>query len=106
MLPGQNADLFILIRRMARRQAAAASVTLRGSANAAGLRAGVWAAMTCAIAATASPQEPPAEPGPSASSAEAAEERFDVWEYRVLGAQILPAQSVERALYSYLGPGK
>jgi hemolysin activation/secretion protein len=34
------------------------------------------------------------------------DERFDVWEYRVLGSRVLPAATVERSLYEHLGPGK
>ena len=49
-------------------------------------------------------QEP--EAGAGGEAAEAPEERFDVWEYRVLGAAILPAQAVERAVYGHLGPQK
>src|SRR5262245_36074910 len=70
-------------------------------------RAGVWAAATlCAAVATASAQEVSEPGGAAAPTADAAEERFDVWEYRVLGANALPAQSVEGALYSHLGPQK
>jgi hemolysin activation/secretion protein len=41
-----------------------------------------------------------------AADAAQVEQRFDVWEYRVLGAAILPPQAVERALYGHLGPQK
>jgi len=51
-----------------------------------------------AASASAGSAEPPAESKP--------EEKFDVWEYRVLGARVLDRRSVERAVYSYLGPQK
>lgn len=34
------------------------------------------------------------------------EERFDVWEFRVVGNTVLPARAVERAVYEHLGPGR
>jgi hemolysin activation/secretion protein len=49
-------------------------------------------------------QEP--EVDAPADADEAAKERFDVWEYRVLGTAILPALAVERAVYGFLGPQK
>jgi hemolysin activation/secretion protein len=36
----------------------------------------------------------------------APEERFGIWEYRVLGSQVLEPAAVERALYEHLGPAK
>src|SRR5262245_48883092 len=50
-------------------------------------------------------QEPVTETG-GVAAGEQVEERFDVWKYRVLGAVVLPAPAVERALYAYLGPQK
>jgi hemolysin activation/secretion protein len=40
------------------------------------------------------------------AAGDAAAEKFDVWEYRVLGTRVLPAKVVEKAVYSHLGPGK
>jgi hemolysin activation/secretion protein len=49
-------------------------------------------------------QENSREGEPATDAAPA--ERFNVWEYRVLGSQVLPQQTVERTLYSHLGPRK
>src|SRR5512141_1442885 len=50
---------------------------------------------------------------PALAHAQASEEAqpqkpqtFDVLEYRVLGNTVLPAASIERAVYPHLGPGK
>ena len=50
----------------------------------------------------------PAAPASDAAgdAAQAPAERFDVWEYRVLGSTVAPKVTVERALYSHLGPQK
>ena len=42
--------------------------------------------------------------GAALSSADG--EKFDVWEYRVLGSKVLEAKAVERAVYGHLGSGK
>lgn len=36
----------------------------------------------------------------------AAEDRFDVWEYRVRGNTVIEQTAVEKAVYGHLGPGK
>src|SRR5262245_32483513 len=51
-------------------------------------------------------QQEPGGEAEAAAGVEQVEERFDVWEYRVLGAAVMPVQSVERALYGHLGPQK
>jgi hemolysin activation/secretion protein len=72
----------------------------------AGRRARFCAAVvSCSAALVAHAQEQTETSGDAAAVAPA-EERFDVWEFRVLGSNVLPAQSVERALYSRLGPQK
>jgi hemolysin activation/secretion protein len=56
---------------------------------------------------SAEPTDTPAPAGEAATPGEAAaEEKFDVWEYRVLGSSVLARKSVERALYQHLGPQK
>ena len=40
------------------------------------------------------------------AAAAPAEQRFDVWEYRVLGNTVLPAEQIESQIYPLLGPGK
>jgi hemolysin activation/secretion protein len=67
-------------------------------------------------AASASPSNPvtpasaaPAGRAPGRSSpqqASAASNRFDIWEFLVLGNRALPVRSVERAVYPFLGPGR
>ena len=39
-------------------------------------------------------------------AADAPAEKFDVWEYRVLGSKVLDAKAVERAVYGFLGAHK
>lgn len=71
------------------------------------MRLSLWTtAASCAALAAAFAQEPNDASNEAAAASDAAEERFDVWEYRVLGANVLPAQSVERALYAHLGTQK
>jgi hemolysin activation/secretion protein len=38
------------------------------------------------------------------TAAPAQQERFDVWEFRVLGSSVLPRADIERTLYPFLGP--
>jgi hemolysin activation/secretion protein len=46
-------------------------------------------------------------PASTAGDAAAAPgEKFDVWEFRVVGSNVLERKAAERALYSHLGPGK
>lgn len=52
------------------------------------------------LAATAGAQAPVTEAPPAQSQAD---ERFDVWEFRVLGNTALPQVDVERAVYPFLG---
>lgn len=42
----------------------------------------------------------------SPSAGDGAPERFDVWEYRVVGNTVLERAQIERAVYPFLGPGK
>jgi len=65
------------------------------------------AGLLLATASVATAQEPPSEVAP-ATMAEVPEEtaKFDVWEYRVLGSEVLAAVAIERALYEHLGPQK
>jgi hemolysin activation/secretion protein len=65
-----------------------------------------------AIAAASGGRAEDASPAPqsrgdsAAPAPAAAEEKFDVWEYRVLGTNVLERRAVERAVYPYLGPQK
>lgn len=62
-------------------------------------RDGVSAEATAkASVAAVNADEPSATPPP--------QDRFDVWEFRVLGNTVLPQRDVERAVYSYLGEGR
>lgn len=45
-----------------------------------------------------------AETGEAPVAAPAAEQRFDVWEYRVLGSSVLSNLEIEHAVYPFLGP--
>lgn len=60
----------------------------------------------CNRFAAADAQEQPSANAGGAAEPQQAEAQFDVWEYRVLGNTMLPAQSIESAVYPFLGPGK
>jgi hemolysin activation/secretion protein len=45
-------------------------------------------------------------PAAAESTPDAPEERFDVWEYRVLGSRVLERKTIERVVYPFLGPQK
>src|SRR5262245_49578977 len=51
-----------------------------------------------AIAADGAPDANPEQAAPA--------EKFDIWEFRVLGTSVLPRKQVEATLYSHLGPQK
>jgi hemolysin activation/secretion protein len=63
----------------------------------------LWLATTTALAQPGGPRAPAES---AAGAATAAEEKFDVWEFRVLGSVVLPRQTVERTLYGRLGQQK
>jgi hemolysin activation/secretion protein len=48
----------------------------------------------------------PAQTAATPAPAQKEDRRFDIWEYRVLGSQVLPQRDVERAVYGFLGPQK
>ena len=73
----------------------------------------VGAALLALCGAAIDAQEAPPAGTTGAAAAEgsgetpaAAQEKFDVWEYRVLGTNVLERRAVERAVYPYLGPHK
>jgi len=66
--------------------------------------------VACALAAICAAAEPAmattaAAPAHAAASADGAN-KFNIWEFRILGAHVLPVRVIERAVYPYLGPSR
>lgn len=102
------------IRRMqrrtdpARRPWACASIVVAATLAAGGAHAQAPAAVAADAneqGKTAAGANGNAKP-PADAKGQAKAEKFDIWEYRVLGADVLDARTVERAVYPYLGPGR
>jgi len=73
------------------------------------LTLGVFCASAWFVARAQAPSDVADESSAGAALAlgeEKAEEKFDVWEYRVLGSGVLARKAVEGALYEHLGPQK
>ena len=68
------------------------------------IRAAPGLVLVAALLGRVAVAAPPSAPAPSAAAA--AQQRFNVQEYRVLGNTVLPNRSIERVLYSRLGNEK
>ncbi|HEY4209978.1 MAG TPA: ShlB/FhaC/HecB family hemolysin secretion/activation protein [Steroidobacteraceae bacterium] len=65
------------------------------------------AAQAAEVQAAAAPAAPVAVPtATDAPAANAAQEHFDITEFRVLGNSLLPNRDIERAVYPFLGPNR
>jgi hemolysin activation/secretion protein len=63
----------------------------------------LWGSVLAVFATASANAQAPTAPALAAPAEQAAENHFDVFEYRVLGNTVLPKEAIERAVYPHLG---